>query len=272
MRCFVFLAWIAFVFAGTGAAAAKDKFTGYYAGGNIGYSWGSADVGSTQVGRVSQDFPDPTLVFAKGTSPAMKLSPRGGVWGVQAGYTWRLSPEWLAGVETDFQWTRQSDTRNSGFAAPISPSFCDNGNTCSATNSTSATAELKWFGTARLRAGRQFDDFWLYGTAGLAYGKVAVSGTNTLALTDTFYVPPRTNIYATPFAMNKTAIGTAIGAGVEGILPANDWTWKFEYLYISLPTGGAAIIGTRPTVGVSFGRVTDHILRLGLSYRFAGGN
>lgn len=257
----------------TGFAGARaDNFTGAYVGGNIGYSWGTADFGGTTVGRVSQDFPLPTLVFPETTSGPLSLSPRGGVWGVQAGRTWRTNPNWLAGVETDFQWTGQTDSGAVGFGFPINPSFCDNGNTCSAANRTDMTAKLKWFGTTRMRAGWEFDNHWVYGTVGFAYGKLDVSGVNTLALTDTAF-GIITTTYRTPFNVSRYLFGLALGAGIEGVLPNNDWTWKVEYLYLNMSAGaGSSNISGLPTLAINVGEVTDHILRVGINYRFAGGN
>ncbi len=71
------------------------SWTGFYLGGNIGYS----------VGR------DPTnqTVTEPGSSPASilittdDLSPSGILGGGQIGYNWQMAPYWLIGIEADFQ-------------------------------------------------------------------------------------------------------------------------------------------------------------------------
>lgn len=67
-------------------------------------------------------------------------------------------------------------------------------------------------------------------------------------------------------------IGWTVGAGVEGMI-SGPWTAKLEYLYMDLGnySGGsytlAPLSNIRANGDSSF---TDHILRVGLNYRFGG--
>jgi outer membrane immunogenic protein len=71
--------------------AAVFGWTGFYAGLNVGGSWG----------RALSDF----SISGLGTTVAASdsVSPDGVIGGGQLGYNWQLDPNWLIGVETDIQ-------------------------------------------------------------------------------------------------------------------------------------------------------------------------
>ena len=95
-------------------AAPLYNWTGFYAGANIGYSWGHSDV-------AIDSAPAFGLVFA-GLDP--RARPNGVIGGLQAGYNWQQSRNWVWGLETDFQWSGQNDTATgSGSFGPVSGFF-----------------------------------------------------------------------------------------------------------------------------------------------------
>jgi outer membrane immunogenic protein len=67
-----------------------DMWTGFYVGANIGYGAGGWNAASNQ--RVF-DFESTTA------NPNVK----GLTAGIQAGYNWRINPQWLLGIEADIQ-------------------------------------------------------------------------------------------------------------------------------------------------------------------------
>jgi outer membrane immunogenic protein len=67
------------------------NWTGFYAGINGGYSWGSA----TEMVSIGTPFP----AFAS------KQHVDGGLVGGQIGYNWQVDPKWVLGLEADAQWT-----------------------------------------------------------------------------------------------------------------------------------------------------------------------
>src|SRR5487761_36315 len=71
-------------------AAPVYNWTGWYAGGNIGYSWGNADSTYTDHG------------FAPPTSFSGSEQLDGIIGGAQVGYNWQIG-NWVYGLETDFQ-------------------------------------------------------------------------------------------------------------------------------------------------------------------------
>jgi outer membrane immunogenic protein len=117
----------------------------------------------------------------------------------------------------------------------------------------------------------------IYGTGGLAYGKLAVSGNANISATIVNGAPftPAT----AGFDASNTNVGFSVGGGVERSywLPPN-WTWKLEYLYLDLgsvntagssfalaPSGGTSALTGTITTHTHF---TDTILRVGLHYQF----
>ncbi len=136
--------------------------------------------------------------------------------------------------------------------------------------------KLEWFGTVRGRVGATVTPTFLtYVTGGLAYGQVKVNqhvqGVNVFGATGangaTFAAVDET------FGATKTKAGWTIGGGVEGVLGGN-WTGRIEYLYVDLgkvsgsfTTSLIAPSGSSLVAGFS-SHVTDHIVRVGVSYTF----
>jgi outer membrane immunogenic protein len=239
-----------------------DPWTGAYVGGNIGYSWGRLD-NSTTVAPFTADPGLIDMIFGGGGSSA-QVKPNGVIGGGQIGYNWRLAPRWLAGIEADFQASGQKGTTRGLFSGITTDcSF----NTCVFTNTTDITAKLSWFGTARGRAGMEQNGLWFYGTGGLAYGKVSVSGTNTFSVTAT--PGPVTVVYSTPFSYSKTKWGWVAGAGIEGRFGVSKWTWKIEYLHMDLGSIGGGSFGGLPVVALNSSKFTDEIVRFGINYKIS---
>ncbi len=248
---------------GSSQAATPDPWVGLYVGGNLGYSWGNTNT-TTTVGSFTQTALF-TFVFPGGAS-STSLKPDGVIGGGQIGYVWRVAPRWLAGIETDLQWSGEKNSGRSGFGGATTN--CTSGN-CSYTSLADITARLSWFGTLRGRLGYEWNGLWVYGTGGLAYGNVSISGANTLLLINN-NGGAIVGVYSTPFSYSSTRVGVAVGAGIEGLL-GRYWRWKLEYLHIDLGSIGGGTFGGVPLVTVNTGRFTDEILRFGFNYRFTYG-
>jgi outer membrane immunogenic protein len=104
--------------------------------------------------------------------------------------------------------------------------------------------ENKWFATFRGRFGYAFDRFMPYLTAGGAYGQVDLA------------------IPAIADSASQSQLGYAIGAGLEYAFFGN-WTGKLEYLFIDL--------GKFETPGLVEATFNQHVVRVGLNYKFGGG-
>jgi len=235
------------------------SWTGFYVGGNLGYSWGKPDT-ITAVSPFSQLAP--AFSFPGGSS-STPLKPNGFIGGGQVGYNWQFAPRWLTGIEADWQWSGQKASKLGGFTG--NTTACSSA-ICAFTNTADITAKLSWFGTVRGRVGVLSNNMLFYGTGGLAYGKVLVSGTNTLSLNDVGNAI--TTTYSTPFSYSKTKEGYAVGGGIEGAIGTSNWTWKVEYLHIDLGSMSGGSFGSVPVVTLS-DKFTDEIVRIGINYRFA---
>jgi outer membrane immunogenic protein len=265
------------------AASPHYNWSGFYLGGNVGYGWGKAntDVATGAADPFAGvDGADTIPPFAH--SDSLKLN--GLNYGGQIGYNWQVAPTWVLGIEADLQTARQKNSNRFTDAFSISD-HQDGATTLDGTIVTDHEAKISWFGTVRGRLGYAFNDVLLYGTGGLAYGRVSLSGTSVAAQTTTTTgggdsissdaaIPatpgtPVTTVMATNFAGSAVNVGWTAGAGIEGAL-ANNWTWKAEYLHVDL--GSVSVTGTAPT-GAAFkatsSNFTDDIVRVGLNYRFA---
>jgi outer membrane immunogenic protein len=186
-----------------------------------------------------------------------------------------LAPRWLAGIEADLQASGQKGSALGVFSGTTTNcSFA----VCTFTNTTDITAKLSWFGTVRGRAGIEQNGLWFYGTGGMAYGRVSVSGTNTFYVADASN-PATAVIYSTPFSYSVTKVGWVVGAGIEGRLNVRQWTWKIEYLHMDLGSIGGGSFANTPSINIvpstapiaalSSSKFTDEIVRIGINYQLS---
>jgi outer membrane immunogenic protein len=160
-------------------------------------------------------------------------------------------------LEADFSLADIEGSASTKMPGPILPF---------ATYTTSVEQRLKWFATLRGRVGfTPIDKLLLFGTGGLAFGRIDYSGDiHRTAIILNFDVPASTSI---------TKTGWTIGAGAEYAL-ANKWSVKGEYLYYDL--GGETLTGfqtPRPLIltvnSASYTFATrGSLVRVGLNYKF----
>jgi outer membrane immunogenic protein len=112
------------------APAPVFNWTGFYVGGHVGYGWADTDAAGDLDGFLG---------------------------GLQVGYNWQFSRNWVFGIEADISAT---DMNN----APAS--------------------HIDYLGTLRARVGYTWDRTMLYGTGGLAWNRTSVGGFHD---TDTGY-------------------------------------------------------------------------------------
>jgi len=238
------------------AVAAVYDWTGFYIGTNLGYSWGRGSTDGSVTGtRTVAVLVAPPVTTALAPLPLVgRADVNGFIGGGQLGYNWQRG-SWLLGLEGDIQF---SSERGSGDVCATA---------CPAGFVFTRDYKLDWFGTVRGRVGfLPAERILLYATGGLAYG--GFSGSSwTLPLDIGTW--------------SRTSVGWTVGAGVEAAL-GNDWSVKFEYLYMDLGhVGGssatnttvAAIQGTTITTNLAYAfntRFTDSIARVGLNYHFSG--
>jgi len=224
------------------------SWTGFYFGGNIGYSVGNDRAQATQTNITS------TLA-----SGDYAVAPTGAIGGVQLGYNYQVSPSWLFGFEADFQ---GSDQKAKGCLV-----LCLNIFTPTDTQiiQFTTTHKLDYFGTLRGRAGWIDGGNLFYVTGGGAYGRF----NQTYEFTSLDTSSATANVASASTIENK--FGWVVGAGLESSLGGN-WTGKIEYLYMdlgntttSLPT--TPVAGSIPSSMVGSTSIRDNIVRAGLNYR-----
>jgi len=247
--------------------AVVDPWVGWYAGGNIGYSWGKTDTATNLGGFFDFDFPGFGTFALPGGASTTRSNVNGVIGGVQLGYVGRITPGWLGGIEADIQWSGQKGSVRGAFGG-ISPE-CTSGD-CSFANTNDITARLNWFGTFRGRVGPEINGVWFYGTGGFAYGNVSVSGTNTSVLIDNTG-PDVIGVISRPYNYSQLKGGWAGGLGAEGLIGDGSWRWKIEYLHIDLGNINGGMFGAVPFVQVNTTRFTDDIVRVGFNYKLDGG-
>jgi outer membrane immunogenic protein len=248
------------------------NWTGFYLGGNLGYSWGrSSDTSSFTNGAGT------LLSTSIGSSNLDGI-----VGGGQAGYNWQMQ-SWVWGLEGDIQGTGERGSRDiscatgvctpstittttrtvPGFFAAAPPTITTTTITPGLAIPATLTQKIDWFGTVRARGGVLVTPRILfYATGGLAYGQVNSSET----------------ISGSAFSASDTRVGYTVGGGIEGAIGGN-WTAKLEYLFVDLGRTSGSFATTIPASGggaVTSGalasnyssHVTDNVLRFGVNYNF----
>ena len=240
------------------------NWTGFYIGGNAGYSWGRSRTDVNYFNTVT----GAPIVLPPGSVVSSSFNMDGGIAGGQAGYNWQTS-NWVWGVEADIQWSGERGRGAYNCAATITGGVCLPGLTFLPPGATGTSLaldqSLEWFGTARLRGGVLVTPrVLLYGTGGLAYG--SIKSTGALAGFN-----PNGVAFGLVGSNTDVRVGWTVGAGIEGMITQN-WSAKLEYLYMDLGRHDATFtLAPVIPLGVNVSsRFTDNILRAGINYRWGG--
>jgi outer membrane immunogenic protein len=230
------------------------NWTGFYIGGNVGYSWGR----SSDTSRLTNGAG--ATLFTSGGSSNLD----GVIGGGQIGYNWQVQQSWVWGFEADIQGSDEKGSR--GFICGISICRPPSGGLLALVIPGPAVPvtlnqKIDWFGTVRARAGvLATPKVLFYATGGLAYGEV--NSNETIGV-------------LSGFSSNTTNVGWTVGAGVEGVIGGN-WTAKLEYLYVDLGRVSGSFATTLPALGGGTlassysSRITDNVVRVGVNYKFDG--
>ena len=217
-------------------------------GGSIGAAFlGAAALGSIGLGSVlAIAAPDPANAadlsqnyYYTAPAPYYAFSWAGPYVGATAGYEWDTvdnnptRPSGLAGgVEAGWNWQNgnivyggEADFNVSGAEDTFAPWQFSN----------------PWFGTVRGRAGLAFNNFLLFGTAGLGYGELTANTSGNLS-------------------ESHSSIGWVAGLGAE-ISFTPHWSAKAEWLYLDLADRNFSVTGASNGLAAN-------LVRLGLNYHF----
>jgi outer membrane immunogenic protein len=237
--------------AGTGvsspAEAQVQSWSGFYAGVNTGYGFGSSTA------TVTGFAPGYTPEYQAYIPVALRrsMNPDGPLGGLQAGYNIHHGAL-LVGLEADAQYMRLRGTNDSGIIAGPVPAAGHNVRLYD-------TLESQSLFTLRLRGGWTTGQALLYATGGLAAGKIK-------ATRDSIFLAG-----ANPYDGSSSSMhwGWTAGAGLEYAVTER-WSVKAEYLFVKFDD-----VAIRASSRVFAAEYIDsamdvkaHILRVGLNYRF----
>ena len=203
-----------------GEGVAAYDWSGLYAGVHFGYVAGKSNffIAGAGVG---------------GTDVNAPLDPSGFIGGVHIGVNQELADRFVLGAEADLAYNNVDGLGTFTGAGAL------------------LKTDLKWSGSARLRAGYAFDRTLPYITAGVAAAKYEM---NVIATTGTIPIH------------DETHLGWTVGAGIEHAF-TDRWIARVEYRYsdfgkkdISVPLFGP---GTVANIDLR-----THDVRAGLSYKF----
>lgn len=193
-----------------------SRWSGFYAGINLGGGWTEGSAASTCINSVTGDSSGCTVINQSGPNTAGLLG------GGQVGYLAPVHlgpdmPPLIVGGEIDLQGSGISGGQNVPPPIPLV-----NFPPCTTCNF-SAHQSLGWLSSVRLRVGVPLGDVLVYGTGGYMFGGGQVSQSITF-----------TNAVGSYSASAKeTLSGPTFGGGIEFRLPG-PWSARLEALYFDL--------------------------------------
>jgi outer membrane immunogenic protein len=264
-------------------------WTGFYAGLNAGYGWGTSSNATTVGVPVFDTF----NILGDGEGGAFgstalantgnaNVNQSGFIGGGQVGYNWQYGSNFVFGLEADIQ---GAGIRGSGSSVGVSVDSDSSYNPNRvAIGGNNVTASVNWMGTVAGRVGYLFTPTLLiYARGGLAYGGVSVSTTSSVQGTEwtSSYGGDYGFMGAGTGQASDTLVGWHIGGGAEWMFMPN-WSLKAEAFYYDL---GSLNVSTAPfataqyyPAGYGFGNLTEThvkfdgvVARLGVNYHFNWG-
>jgi outer membrane immunogenic protein len=222
------------------------NWTGFYIGGTLGGEWARSKYSETPTGAYFTARPVGVAhLIEAGTGT---LSPSGVIGGGEAGFNWQTG-QFVFGAETDISAWNLS--RSAAVTVPPAPPV----GSVTATTSTNSN----WLFTARTRIGIANNNWLFFATGGLALSHVDSAQSIFFGATNQTQAG----------AASATQAGWTVGGGVEYALSRN-WSFKGEYLYVSLPnqTANQFNPSNPPFTGVAAANLNVSIGRVGVNYRF----
>jgi outer membrane immunogenic protein len=230
--------------------AVAPAWTGLYLGFNGGWGWAHSSISETAYG---------TTGIADISATSVSPSAQGGVFGGQIGYNYQFLPNWVVGVEGDYDAASITDTKATTFPSLLAP-----GNS----NGFAVSEKIQSLASIRGRIGYTWGPGLLYFTGGGAWADVNTNATISA------------NTGAGPFgdtanaSNTNTKSGFVIGGGLEWMVAPN-WTVRGEYLYYDFSNGNNAnglglpnCAGGACGVNVSSASNNISVFRLGANYKF----
>jgi outer membrane immunogenic protein len=213
------------------APVAVYNWTGFYVGGNFGGGWGASR--STELAPGTVAFPTGTRFAQHNTS--------GFLGGVQGGFNWQASNNFVLGVEGEYSWSNLSATDA----------------TMSVVNGFVSTTTVRTKDIAMVtgRAGYAANNWLFYVKGGGAWGQGNSSGIGTTAGGAFFDT--------TSSSTNRS--GWVIGGGFEWGF-ARNWSAKIEYDHIDFGSTNVAINSSLGTTSFVRSSETIDLVKAGVNF------
>ncbi|QDM30538.1 porin family protein [Tardiphaga sp. vice352] len=196
-------------------AAPIYNWTGFYVGGNIGGAFGG---GNGFTGAVNNSSSNGKFMG-----------------GVQGGYNYQFAPNWVIGVEAQYDWTSNSGAT---VTFPLAPAYTYN-------------TSLNGLGSVTGRLGYTWGPAMLYAKGGYAFTDRSRSVTGLPAV-----------------GVNGNTDGYTVGGGLEYMFTQN-WSGNIEYQYYNF---GKTTFASAPLDAYGSATSEQHTVKAGLNYHFNLGN
>jgi len=271
MKKLTFLGIAFMALAAASPAQAGGSWTGFYAGGNAGYAWGSADNTLAISDGVNCHFCFASDISAAQSAGSPGFSPNGFSGGGQFGYNWQTF-NWVYGVEFDVESFSQKQTVNNSVSLPANTAgaSCFTAGAVSCVGNFSTSIKTDWLITLRPRLGYSWDQTLVYVTGGLAFTKLSYSQ----SYSDNLNFAPGNVGGSVTTSASDTKVGWVVGGGFERMI-ADNWSARAEYLYVRFDglNANGTLTDSSPGFIANFANNMDHfssnIVRVGFNYRFS---
>jgi outer membrane immunogenic protein len=230
-------------------------WNGVYIGANGGWGW--SDYNFAQV-------PFSATPVGEITPLALRINADGPLFGGQIGYNWQFHPNWVAGIEGDFDGASIHSSSTAIVPSGFVPALSN--------NIFSAQEKLQWVASIRGRLGYSLapgfvgGPMLIYATGGAAWANYSGSALMNAE------VAPAVFGQSTFGNVNYTRSGAVVGGGIEWMFAPN-WSLKAEYLHYFLSGASTSALPFLNCAIAGCGIAVEHrnsdidSVRLGLNYQ-----
>jgi outer membrane immunogenic protein len=243
------------------------SWTGFYAGINGGGVW-TRDPSMTYT-----DLANSGNTFNSYVPTTVNASAASGLAGFHAGYNWQSAPNWITGIEGDWDWTHLSAGGTNNLIRALTGTLL--------TDNAFLETKVNWLASVRGRLGYVSNNWLWYATGGAAFADMDFNAHVTCTGVPPLCTPPGQQILT---QVSDIRVGLVVGGGVE-FKPGGNWVLGAEYLYYhfgATSTGGSWFVtGTgapapfynctvagQNCANFSYGDIGVQTLRARLSYQF----
>jgi outer membrane immunogenic protein len=243
---------------------ALTNWTGCYVGGAVGTSVGHSDGYSAGPNTIN---PVLGTQIVPGTQLSQDFNLSGAIGGGYGGCNYQIGV-WVFGAEGDWEITNKEGQAFFPSGPSTSTVPLVGGGVEVERAGGYHQAQERWLATARGRLGYAVDKYLFFASGGGAWMKIDSSRGHTF----NFGGPGTVATAGQANFQSDYRSGWTVGGGVEYMLPYH-WMIRSEYLYVQIPSYTTFTPGSIPSpFGGSqnqiAGKLTDHIFRAGLAYKF----